>query len=509
MSDFASALESDEQRVVNKVAALDIGSNSFHLVVARIVAHDVQILHQLKLRVRLADGLDADGRLSPEAIERGLDNLRIFAESLRDFEPDSVRIVATYTLRKAKNAREFLTRARAVLPYPVEIISGAEEARLIYLGVAHTSHHEGKRLVVDIGGGSTELIIGHGFDPLLMRSLQMGCVVYTKRFFATGDIKQKSFDKAVTSARQELELVEQHFLKMTWKTALGSSGTIRTIVGIATEIGQQSKQGEVCLADLKAIAQHCIKAKHVNNLALQNLGEDRREVFPAGLAILIAVFESLGIESMEFSPAALREGVIYDMEDRLSHLDVRERTAQSLAARYDVDIGQAQRVLETTLYLFDETKKVWDVSKPELRSLLAWAALLHEVGLQINSRGVQKHSAYILQNVEMLGFNQEQQRLLSTLARFQRKRISKSEIAELSLFAAPEIVHLIALLRLGVLLNIKRQNDILPPIKVKTTKTGLRLQFPPDWLAGKPTFSGYLEREKEQIAVLGIDLSFK
>ncbi|XOV89139.1 MAG: exopolyphosphatase [Pseudomonadota bacterium] len=509
MSDFVSALESDEHRTVNKVAALDLGSNSFHLVVARIVAHDVQILHQLKLRVRLADGLDAEGRLSAEAIDRGLDNLRIFSESLQDFAPDSVRVVATYTLRKAKNAREFLTRARQILPYPIEIISGAEEARLIYLGVAHTSHHIGKRLVVDIGGGSTELVIGNGFDPLLMRSLQMGCVVYTKRFFPAGEIRQKQFDRAVTTARQELELVERHFLKMTWKTALGSSGTIRTIVGIATEIGQQSSPGEVCLADLHAIARYLVKAKHVDRLALQNLSEERREVFPAGLAILIAVFESLGLQSMEFSPAALREGVIYDMEDRLSHLDVRERTAQSLAARYDVDIEQAQRVLQTTLYLFDETKKAWSISKRELRNLLAWAALLHEVGLQINSRGVQKHSAYILRNVEMLGFNEEQQRLLATLARFQRKRITKSEIAEFSLFDAPAIVQLIALLRLGVLLNIKRQNDILPAMKVRANKAGLRLQFPPDWLAGKPTFSAYLEREKEQIAVLGIDLSFK
>ena len=208
MTQHETVLSSVESRETNKVAALDIGSNSFHLVVARIVAGSVQILHRVKQKVRLAEGLDENNVLSEEAMERGLNMLRVIAESLRGFEPDSVRIVATHTLRKAVNARDFINQAKEILPYPVEVISGVEEARLIYSGVAHTNHADGQQLVVDIGGGSTEFVIGKGFKPLLCRSLQMGCVSYTQRFFPDGELKGKSFDRAITAAAQELEMID-------------------------------------------------------------------------------------------------------------------------------------------------------------------------------------------------------------------------------------------------------------------------------------------------------------
>jgi len=229
MTQHESVFDTVESREVNKVAALDIGSNSFHLVVARIVAGSVQILHRVKQKVRLAEGLDDDNILSDEAMERGLKMLRIVAESLRGFEPDSVRIVATHTLRKAKNAHHFINAAKDILPYPVEVISGVEEARLIYSGVAHTNHADGQQLVVDIGGGSTEFVIGEGFNPLICRSLQMGCVSYTKRFFPDGELKNKSFDLAITAAEQELEFIQGKYRKLGWVQCIGTSGTIRSL----------------------------------------------------------------------------------------------------------------------------------------------------------------------------------------------------------------------------------------------------------------------------------------
>lgn len=509
MSDFTQTLDSEDKRTATRVAAVDIGSNSFHLVVARIVANDVQILHQLKLKVQLASGLDADNWLSDDAIERGVDHLRLITESLSDFEPDSVRAVATYTLRQARNSRQFLAAARDVFPYPIEIIRGMEEARLIYQGVAHTQHVEGRRMVVDIGGGSTELILGEGFDPIALTSLQMGCVTFSNRFFRNGEIKQKQFDKAVTAARQIMEITPDEFHEIDWDQTLGTSGSIRAITEQAMTLAGESGDPRVTRKQLKELVGLCVSVGHVDELPFANISVERRRVFPAGLAILKGIFDAIDIKEMLYSPAALREGVIYDMEDRLSHHDIRERTAQSLASRYDVDLDQAQRVLNTTWELFDVVSTDWKLDQQEYRSLIGWAALLHEVGLQINSRGVQRHSGYILQNVEMPGFNQEQQQLVASLVRFHRKKFKKSEVREFSLFAPPEIERLIALLRLGVLVNIRRQDDTSPPFRVKHKKNELRLVFEEDWLASQPVFEASLMRECIQASNLGLNLEIR
>ena len=506
MTDTSVALSNAEPRETTKVAALDIGSNSFHLVVARIVAGSVQILHKVKQRVRLADGLDKDNVLSKEAIERGLTTLEVIAESLKDFEPDSVRTVATYTLRKAKNANHFLKKARKVFPYPIEVISGNEEARLIYNGVAHTNHEKGQRLVIDIGGGSTEFIIGQDFDPQLLRSLQMGCVSYTQRFFAKGELTPKAFKKAITAAQQELEMIDKKFMNLGWQSCIGCSGTARIITTLAQELDEPPMEGTVTQAHIQQMIDKCCEYGHQQKLGFTNLSEERKPVLAAGLAILMGAFNSLKIKELTFSPAALREGVIYEMEDNLTHPDIRGRTAESLATRYDVDVEQANRVYETTMALFDVSAQGWKLDKKEHRNMLGWAALLHEVGLQINSRGVQRHSGYILQNVDMPGFNQEQQNLLATLTRFHRKKIRPGEIPEFTQFSSERVSKLLCLLRLGVLLNIKRQDGILPAFSVNAEKMKISLELPEDWLSGKPIFSADIHREVEQIKVLGIEL---
>lgn len=509
MNDIPQAFDQVIPRENLKVAALDLGSNSFHLVVARILADDVQILHRVKQKVRLAQGLDEEGNLTPEAIEKGLIALKSVADSLKGFEPEEVRIVATNTLRKAKNAKAFLARAKSVIPYPIEIIAGIEEARLIYQGVAHTNEHKGNKLVIDIGGGSTEFIIGEGFQPKILRSLQLGCVTYSKQYFKEGVLSPKSFNKAITAAEQELEIIEKKYLYIGWEQAIGTSGTIRAISRIIEYFKWVSMPDVITLEALYKLRSTCCDAGHINQLNLPNVSEDRRQVLPAGLAILIGIFERLNITQIQFSASALREGVIYEMEDRLAHKDIRERTANSLATRYDVDTEQAQRVLTTTIHLYRKIASVWQIDHEEYANLLAWAARLHEVGIQINSRGVQRHSAYILMNAEMPGFNQEQQALLSTLVKFFRKKLRMNEYEDFSNFPKKDVFKLIALLRLGVLFNLKRQNHDHTKIEIKGNKTSIHLKFKNDELTNDPLFIADLDSEAERLESLDLTLTYE
>lgn len=508
MTELEDALSGVTSRDVTNVAALDIGSNSFHLVVARIVAGSVQILHRVKQKVRLADGLGKDGILSDEAIQRGLEALQECKESLQGFQPDTVRIVATYTLRKAINAGRFISEARKILPYPIEVISGVEEARLIYQGVAHTTVTTGNRLVIDIGGGSTEFIIGEDFDPLLMRSVTMGCVSYTKQFFEDGELKPKYFSKAIVTAQQELEMIADKYCAMGWEQCIGTSGTIKTLAAVQAELLGTETDNKITLSGLKALIDHCCEVGRISKIKLSALTEDRRPVFAAGLAVLTAIFESFDIEEMEYSPAALREGVLYEMEDRLEHHDIRQRTAESMAVRYDVDIQQAKRVLATTSFLYEHCEEAWQLDDDELKNILGWAALLHEVGLQINSRSVQKHSAYILANADLPGFNQEQQVLLATLVACHRKKIKADDIPNFEQFNKEDVHKIIALLRLGVLLNIRRQDNVLPKIKVSAEKQSLNLHFTKNWLNSKPLVVADLDSEYNRLLALDVYFSF-
>ncbi|WP_137167956.1 exopolyphosphatase [Salinimonas lutimaris] len=507
MTNQETALIGVESREVTKVAALDIGSNSFHLVVARINAGSVQILHRIKQKVRLAAGLDSNNMLSEEAINRGLESLRVVAESLRGFEPDSVRIVATHTLRRAVNARDFIRAAREILPYPIEIIPGQEEARLIYSGVAHTSHHDGRRLIVDIGGGSTEFVIGESFEPILCSSLQMGCVSFTERFFANGELKAKSFDKAIMAVEQELEVIQNKFIRQGWIECIGTSGTIKTLFNAAQRDRPNGHAVPVTLKSLKALMKQLIDIGHVDQLNIPEISEDRRAVIAGGLAILIGVFQTLNISGLHYSSAALREGVLYQMEDELHNADIRGRTAASLATRYDIDTPQANMVLTTSRFIYRHCAKSWKLKNKDFDSMLGWAATLHEVGLQINSRSVQRHSAYILSNVDMPGFTQEQQELLATLVRFHRKKIKTAEIPEFNQYDKQSVQRLIAILRLGALLNIKRQEGFLPEFEARATKQGLALVFPPEWLSKRPVLSADLEQEQAYWKAIDMSLT--
>ena len=477
-------------------AAIDLGSNSFHMVIARVVDGAMQVLGRLKQRVHLADGLDAQNRLSDEAMERGLSCLALFAERLQGFSAANVTIVGTHTLRIATNAEEFLQRAAEVIPYPIEVISGNEEARLIFMGVEHTQPEKGRKLVIDIGGGSTELVIGEDFEPQLVESRRMGCVSFANLYFPKGEISPENFRRARLSAAQKLETMAWQYRLHGWQYALGASGSIKAACEVLLAMGEKEKL--ITPETLEMLVTEVLKHKSFNALSLPGLSEERKAVFVPGLAILCGVFDALAIRELRLSDGALREGVLYEMEGRFRHQDIRSRTAQSLANHYAIDSDQARRVLETTeqLYLqwLDQNPKQ---ANPQLSALLKWAALLHEVGLTINHSGMQRHSAYILQNSNMPGFNQDQQMLLATLVRYHRKAVKQDEMPRFTLFKKKQFLPMMFLLRLGTLLNNQRQATSKPDsLKLTTDDGNWTLKFPAGYLSQNTLVQLDLEREQ-------------
>ncbi|WP_127960084.1 exopolyphosphatase [Serratia microhaemolytica] len=492
----SSVMRNSSGNTASEIAAIDLGSNSFHMVIARIVNGALQVIGRLKQRVHLADGLDHENRLSEEAIERGLACLALFAERLQGFPADNVAIVGTHTLRQAINVETFLTRAAAVLPYPIEIISGQEEARLIFMGVAHTQPEKGRKLVIDIGGGSTELVIGENFQPLLAESRRMGCVSFAQQFFPNGEINATHFTRARVAAAQKLESLAWQYRIQGWQYALGASGSIKATQEVLIAIGE--KDGLITPARLELLREKVLQFSHIDSLQLPGLTEERQPVFVSALAILSGIFDALALRELRFCDGALREGVLYEMEHRFRHQDIRMRTASSLAEHYNIDREQAKRVLTTAQRLYRQWQQQNEqLAQPQLEALLNWAAMLHEVGLTINHSGIQRHSAYILQHSNLPGFSQEQQLLLATLVRFHRKSIKPDELPSFNLFKKKHYLPLIQLLRLSVLLNNQRQaTTAVETLRLSTDHHHWTLYFPPGYLAKNSLVQRDIEREQ-------------
>ncbi|AKJ42564.1 Exopolyphosphatase [Pragia fontium] len=481
-----------------EIAAIDLGSNSFHMIIARVVNGALQVLGRVKQRVYLADGLDKDNYLSEEAMARGLSCLSLFAERLQGFSPDSVRVVGTHTLRLAVNGQEFLQRATEILPYPIEIISGQEEARLIYMGVAHTQPEKGKKLVIDIGGGSTELVIGEDFSPILAESRRMGCVSFSKQFFPNEEISKQNFHKAQLATEQKLENLAWQYRLQGWQYALGASGTIKAVHNVIVE-ELAERDGIITPERLAQVVNLTLKFKSFRSIDLDGLSPDRQSVFVPGLAILCGVFNALDIKELRLSDGALREGVLYEMESRFRHQDIRSRTAISLAEHYNIDREQASRVLDTTQQLYAQwLAQNSSLANPQLEALLGWAAMLHEVGLSINHSNMQRHSAYILQNTNLPGFNQEHQLLLATLVRFHRKGIKLDELPSFNLVKKRQVIPLIQLLRLAILLSNQRQATTAPEyLRLISDDYHITLIFPQGYMDKNSLVAADLEREQE------------
>lgn len=491
-----------------KVAAVDLGSNSFHLIVARLVEGSLQIIDREREMVRLAAGLDQKNNLSDEAMQRAMACLTRFGQLLRDMPAGSVRIAGTNTLRKARNAQALIEHAEEALGHPVEIIAGVEEARLIYLGVAHgLSDAGGSRLVVDIGGGSTELILGEGFVPQTMESLHMGCVSYSQRYVPNGHISRKKLSRARLAALREVEPVAGFYRKQGWEQAIGASGTIRAVRSVIEAMGL-CEEG-ISAAALTQLVDSFTQFDHVDKLDLPGLSPERAPVFVGGAMVLLGVFEGLRIEHMDVADTALREGLLYDLLGRIRHEDVRIRTVESLANRYQVDQEHAERVSTTALELMTQVAGTWDLADDNLQNLLGWAAQLHEIGRDIAHSQYQKHGAYILRNADMPGFSRQEQQVMALLVRAHRRKLPANEIQ-----ALPESWHkllhrLIVLLRLAVLLHRSRSDVPLPDLKLLVKKRNLDLLFPAGWLSEHSLTQADLEQEAIYLDKAGFSLSFE
>lgn len=492
------------------VAAVDLGSNSFHMVVARVVDDThFNTLDRLRERVALAAGLDEQRRLGEKARARAIACLERFGQRLRELPPDRVRAVGTSALRQAENARDFLPAAQEALGHPIEIIAGTEEARLIYLGVSHTiADDRGRRLVIDVGGGSTECVLGERFEPLRTDSLSMGCVVYSMRFFPDAKIRGEDFKRAEIAARLKIEPIERRYLESGWDSCVGSSGTILAVDALL----RQHNLGDrgITLAGLRQLKKMLISAGSLAKVAaIPGVQADRAPVLPGGLAILIGLFEGLGIEQMTATSGSMREGVLYDLLGRIRHEDVRDGTIRQFCQRYHVDMDQATRVERIALHSLDQVASFWNIDLVEGRQMLGWAARLHEIGLSIAYAGYHKHSAYLVANSDMPGFSRADQDLLAAMLLGQRKKLTRDVLVGLPAAEHEHALRLCVLLRLAVRLARSRSPRGLPPFSVIARKSALELSFPADWLEGHPLTQADLAEESDKLQGVGFELKFR
>jgi exopolyphosphatase / guanosine-5'-triphosphate,3'-diphosphate pyrophosphatase len=487
------------------VAAVDLGSNSFHLLIARVLADQVTVLDRLREPVRLAAGLDSDGNLGEKALERMLAGLGRFRERLVDLPPKRVRAVGTDTFRRVKQPKDLLARASSALGFPIEVLPGGEEARLIYLGVAHEEPAiDGRRLVIDIGGGSTECILGKRFSPHLKDSLSMGCVNFTQRFFDGGRFTRKAFRKAEVAAALEFEPLQRRYQEAGWEDCIGSSGTINAISDVVRENGWS--EGTLGLTEVKRLRRALLAAEEMNKVDLAGLAPERAQVLAGGLAILKAAFETLGIENMRASKAALREGVLYDLLGRIRHEDVRDRTIRALSERYHVDSDQAERVERTALRCLEQVVEAWKLERESSAQLLTWAARMHEIGLALSHSGHHKHGGYILENSDMPGFSRQDQLRLAALVKAHRRKLARAAFAEFPEASAETLLRLCVLLRIAVRLHRKRSPRPLPRFQLEVVSDGLLIRSPAAWLEKHPLTSADLEEEDALVAGCGIRL---
>jgi exopolyphosphatase/guanosine-5'-triphosphate,3'-diphosphate pyrophosphatase len=494
---------------VSTVAGIDLGSNSFHMIVVRREADSkIHVLDKIREPVRLAAGLNQHRELTADALERGWTALERMGERLRGLPRSAVRAVGTNTLRQAKNGPVFLDRGQRLLGHPIEIISGAEEARLIFVGVAHSDYMEaGRRLVMDIGGGSTEFIIGEGFTPQVKHSLFMGCVSFSQRYFGDDRLNADHFEAAELAAAKELRSIREEFRRTGWDAAFGASGTIRSVGQVVRENGWS--QGAITREAVERLKQAIIDEKKVSKLSLRGLDPERAPVFPGGVAVLLAAFRSLEIGEMHPATGALREGLAYELLGRRIDQDVRDRTVVAFEERHRVDRSQSRRVRDTALRLFEQLREPWELQWEDAARFLGYAAALHEIGMSIAYTGYHKHDAYIIENAEMPGFSRDEQAFLAALLRAHRRKIRRKQFKDLPREKQQLAMRLSVILRLAVTLHRSRTEEALPPVVLTPVEEqGLLLRFPPGWLNQHPLLQADLASEAEYLSNLDVALHF-
>ena len=491
-----------------RLAAIDLGSNSFHLLVANYQNERLQVVARLGEKVQLAAGLDENGYLSEAAMQRALDCLGRFAPFLTDIEGPNLRIVGTNALRDAHNSQTFIERAEAQLGHAIEIIAGREEARLIYLGAAHALAESGRRLIVDIGGGSTEFIIGEAFEPKALESLRMGCVTFTGCFFADGELTEKRMRRAELAALSELANIQRPYQRLGWDDPVGSSGTIKAAASVLHAYGDTPQEGVITRSGLKKLRERLLKCKHLEKVELDGLKPDRARVFPAGIAILSAIFEAFDLHQMRFADGALREGVLYDLIGRHHQEDIRDRTLSFLMERYHVDTEQAARVEGKALEAFDQVSSDWGLDEEWLRELLGWAARVHEVGLDIAHYHYHKHGAYLIEHSDLPGFSRQDQQMLALLVRGHRRNIPRQKFEEMSEDGV-KLTRLCVLLRFAILFHHIRGPQQAPAFQLKAGDNSLDVAFPDGWLANNPLTQADFALEADWLKRIDFTLSVR
>lgn len=487
------------------LAAVDLGSNSFHMVVARYLLGQLRIVDRLRETVRLAEGLDDRGGLEPAVRQRAIECLSRFGQRVRDIPPQRIRAIATNSVRRLAQPQSFLMPAETALGHAIEVVSGREEARLVYLGVAHAqpSRPGELRLVVDIGGGSTECIIGSGFEALERESLQLGCVASTRRFFSNGKLSKKKWREALTEVTAEFQQFTGTYRALGWHEVIGSSGTNKAIGDICAAM--KLTKGAVTAEALPQVRDRLLQADHIDDIDLPGLSSERRPVIAGGVLVLEAAFSALNLQRMQVSKAAMREGILYDMVGRGGEHDPRDASVDALMVRYAIDKKQAARVESTLLHLFDQVARSWSLDADD-RVMLARAARLHELGLVIAHSQYHVHGSYVVENSDIAGFSQQQQRFLAALIRTHRRGIPKSAFDAVPDRLLTTARRSAALLRLAVLLHRSHENGEIPRLELKAEGNELTLTVSRRWLEERPLVKADLYGEPDDLAGLGIKL---
>lgn len=479
-------------------AAIDLGSNSFHMLVVRHIDGSVQTMAKIKRKVRLAAGLDEHNALSKEAMQRGWDCLSLFAERLQDIPAEHIRIVGTATLRTATNVDLFLQKANQILGHPIEVISGEEEAATIYKGVAHTSGGSGRRLVVDIGGASTELIIGEGFEAKALTSLKMGCVTWLENFFKDRQLSARNFEAAIEGAKQTLLPILEQYKSLGWDVCVGASGTVQALQEIMLAQGMDEV---ITHAKLKRLQKQAMLADHLEELEIEGLTLERALVFPSGLSILIAIFELLEIDAMTLAVFFFKQKTAYEMMSELRQDDIRARTIGSIQSRYQLDSQYGQQVANLALKLLQQVGDVMWIPEPQGAMLLETTAKLHEIGLTIDFKKGGEHSAYLMQHLDLPGFTRAQKFLMGEIAR--RYREGLTSLPEQHALSGNSGKRLLRLLRLAVILSHRRQPSLEPEVTLSAEGDKLTLAIDAQWLENNPLTAAELELEANRQTDIG------
>lgn len=488
------------------VAAVDLGSNSFHMIICTLKDGKLQVIDRLKEMVRLAGGMDDQKNLSIEVQQKAIACLERFGERIRNFPDTSVRIVGTNTLRQAKNAPLFLARAEKALGYPIHIVSGIEEARLVYQGVAHSlASNANRRFVMDIGGSSTEYIIGQQTIAQTKESLNMGCVTVS-RLFKNGIISLKAFSKACVFAEQQLEPFLDTFNSQHFDEAIGASGSLKAINSVLREMGW-SNNG-ITLNGMEQLVQYLLGLNSIEQIQLAGLSAERKPVFIGAVVIVYSTFKALNIQQMTVADGALREGLIYDMLGRFDNHDIRSDTAQVIAERYHTDRRHAENIKETLRNIVIQLDgHSCFLDNPESLQFLEWAADLHEIGIEIAHNQYQKHSAYIIENGDFSGFSRQDQLILSSLVRNHRKKFNTARFEHLPSPWSQRAPILCILFRLACLIHRNRHTP-RPIFLISVVEQKINLNFPEGWLEQAPLTRADLKQEAQYLSDAKFELTF-